>query len=710
MTALRLVLLAIALCAAAPPVSAAGRHALLIGINDYQAVPDLRGAVNDIEGMRLVLTTRLGFAPEEIRSVTDAAATRAGILAALEDLVARAGPEDVVYLHYSGHGSQVKDVSGDEPDGLDETLIPHDGRTPDVPDITDDEIDELLARLRAKSAVIVLDSCHSGTATRGGIVVQQRSVPPDTRTGLYARTRPATRAIVPLPQERYVVLTGAASDEEALDAPIDGSNYGLFSYALRRSLASAGGDASPVRLMEDVARELERVKAQLGLRDIPEPQLEAPPGLLERPLLPVAAAVTSPSPSPTPAEAPARVSWVPAEPGPRPGTVVLRGAASVGAREGSLWALYPPGEREFAPGRALADAEVLETRAGHALARLDPAEAPVAPGSRAVATAPPPPPARLAVRWVDVPADRRRALEAALRQRIPGIDFVAADAFARFVIELSGSRCEVFGADGRTRVATLPAADDAALAGELASLFERSSTTTELLALDNPLSRLRLLLRAREPSTHSQAGPNRAIRVVAGTQADRYRIRRSGEPRTPANSLQLQVEASEACFLTLVDVDSEGGVLVLFPNAISESTGFHPQGRIPGGQNVAIPDSLADVNRAGFHLDYAPPAGTDTLRAFCSTELETARAVRDYVASIAAAGSRRTRSLSGRDPGVATLSERMRRDLARRASRGLAIVPTGKPTDAAGGPAPPPPADSPAPDWVAASLTLQIEE
>ena len=93
--------------------------------------------------MRQVLTTRWGFQPQRIRMLTDQAATRAGILAALEKLAKETGPEDVVYVHYSGHGSQVEDFSGDETDDhLDETLVPHDGRTANVPDITDDELDE----------------------------------------------------------------------------------------------------------------------------------------------------------------------------------------------------------------------------------------------------------------------------------------------------------------------------------------------------------------------------------------------------------------------------------------------------------------------------------------------------------------------------------------------------------------------------------------
>ena len=35
---------------------------------------------------------------------------------------------DIVWVHYSGHGGRVRDVSGDEEDGYDSTLIPVDFR------------------------------------------------------------------------------------------------------------------------------------------------------------------------------------------------------------------------------------------------------------------------------------------------------------------------------------------------------------------------------------------------------------------------------------------------------------------------------------------------------------------------------------------------------------------------------------------------------
>ena len=107
----------------------------MIGINNYKAVPHLFGSLNDVAAMKQILATRWGFPDENIRTLTDQQATRAAILAAMRDIVRESGPNDTVFIHYSGHGSQVQDLNGDEDDGLDETLVPWDGRTPGVPDI-----------------------------------------------------------------------------------------------------------------------------------------------------------------------------------------------------------------------------------------------------------------------------------------------------------------------------------------------------------------------------------------------------------------------------------------------------------------------------------------------------------------------------------------------------------------------------------------------
>ena len=74
---------------------------------------------------------------------------------------------DIFLLTYSGHGGQVPDHNNDEPDGADETWFLFDRQ------LIDDEIFAALSHFKAGCRVVVVsDSCHSGTVTRGPQVAE----------------------------------------------------------------------------------------------------------------------------------------------------------------------------------------------------------------------------------------------------------------------------------------------------------------------------------------------------------------------------------------------------------------------------------------------------------------------------------------------------------------------------------------------------------
>jgi len=77
-------------------------YARLIGINQYQALRELGGCVNDVTLMRDLLTIKGSFRRENIQSLLDTHGTRETVLAALQELQ-RVGPSDVVIVYYSGH-------------------------------------------------------------------------------------------------------------------------------------------------------------------------------------------------------------------------------------------------------------------------------------------------------------------------------------------------------------------------------------------------------------------------------------------------------------------------------------------------------------------------------------------------------------------------------------------------------------------------------
>lgn len=214
--------------------------ALLVGVGDYKSneIPDLHGPPNDVELMYRLLTERYGFPKQNVCKLVDAQATVAGFKAMFEkSLVARAKEGDVAVVYFAGHGSDKPDEGEtlDEEDGLDETWVLHDSRTPGVRDLSDDEVNTLLKGLRAqtKNITVILDSCNSGSAHRAlsdGTLLE-RTLPPERASPVsfeLARSLGGREAPVAEDDPDIVVLAAASDGTSALEA----GGHGIFTDAL----------------------------------------------------------------------------------------------------------------------------------------------------------------------------------------------------------------------------------------------------------------------------------------------------------------------------------------------------------------------------------------------------------------------------------------------------------------------------------------------
>ena len=165
-------------------VSAAARaevHALLIGVSGYPSfAPErrLKGPPQDVVGLRDALLHR-GVSPRRIRLLADGVAdagspTRAAIFAALDALAREARPGDVVFVHFTGHGSRQPDRT--QPGVLVPTLLPMDigrwdgGSQTVVNALTRDEVRDAIDRIGARGVFVwaAFDACHSSGLVRGG--------------------------------------------------------------------------------------------------------------------------------------------------------------------------------------------------------------------------------------------------------------------------------------------------------------------------------------------------------------------------------------------------------------------------------------------------------------------------------------------------------------------------------------------------------------
>jgi hypothetical protein len=143
------------------------KKALLIGIN-YYSTPSARlnGCINDIVGMKNTLIQNYGYTEKDIivlrDDINDASRlpTAANIMGYLSALVYYSGSYEEIWVHYSGHGSRIRDTSGDEKSGLDSVIVPANFASVGV--ITDDYIYNILKNSKTRT-VALFDSCNSGT-------------------------------------------------------------------------------------------------------------------------------------------------------------------------------------------------------------------------------------------------------------------------------------------------------------------------------------------------------------------------------------------------------------------------------------------------------------------------------------------------------------------------------------------------------------------
>jgi len=150
-------------------IRASGRRkALLIGINYTGTRAALRGCINDARNIKKVLL-RQGFPDDSSHMVvlTDDSSsnyspTSKNIFKAIQWLVQGVSQGDILFFHFSGHGAQVPDKTGQEADGMNETILPLDYKHKQI---TDDELWGSLVYPLPSGVKLtaIMDCCHSGT-------------------------------------------------------------------------------------------------------------------------------------------------------------------------------------------------------------------------------------------------------------------------------------------------------------------------------------------------------------------------------------------------------------------------------------------------------------------------------------------------------------------------------------------------------------------
>jgi hypothetical protein len=204
------------------------KRALMIGIDRYQYPGnDLSGCVNDINLINSILQMQFGY---ECDYLLNSQATGGAMRQKIKELMLSGkDKDDQLLLYYSGHGSRVRDRNGDEADGWDECLCPHD--SPDDAIIDDTLWDLFQLKKEEVQLQVVFDCCHSGTGHRsikGGT---------DKIRSLCLHESQYVRKIKDVLTEkgcRNLTFVGACGDlEYAREVQTDaGVVHGVFTHAL----------------------------------------------------------------------------------------------------------------------------------------------------------------------------------------------------------------------------------------------------------------------------------------------------------------------------------------------------------------------------------------------------------------------------------------------------------------------------------------------
>jgi len=268
-------------CPEPDPTPIPGRHALLIGIGDYETLNDITGD-RDIPLLGEALRLH-GFGRANISTLRNAEANIYDLRLELVRWAQQLAPGDIGFVHFGGHGAQTwdDDVPLEESDALDEVLAPWDA-TPDPSSmLRDDEFADFIRFARENLGhtghlIVSVDACFSGTVSRGTAAVRsvgrvgERPEGLDVPGAAAGAGEPSTRELFAREEglAPAVILTAARDLEPAAEVPDGqtGQTYGGFTLALSRALARATPATTYDELMHHVIADV----ARAGLTQLPQ--------------------------------------------------------------------------------------------------------------------------------------------------------------------------------------------------------------------------------------------------------------------------------------------------------------------------------------------------------------------------------------------------------------------------------------------------------
>jgi metacaspase-1 len=191
-------------------------------------------------------------------------ATSDNVISCVRDAAQQLQAGDILFLSYAGHGGQVPDQNGDEPDAMDETWCLYDR------ELVDDELYALWQQFNPGVRILMLsDSCHSGsvakdlddlTAGPEDVSVAIRALPADVQAATYQINRAtydAIQASTPPAESGQVaasvILISGCQDNQV---SYDGKVNGLFTEKVLQTWRDGRFRGSIAGFQKDVLRRM----------------------------------------------------------------------------------------------------------------------------------------------------------------------------------------------------------------------------------------------------------------------------------------------------------------------------------------------------------------------------------------------------------------------------------------------------------------------
>src|SRR5579872_564351 len=248
---------------------------LVIGIDAYQHVRQLKGAVADA---RDIQSTLKAVGVRDVTTLIDEQAERTTFLREIGALVGRTKRNDLIFLSIAGHGTQEPErIKGSEPDGMENVfLLAGFEPTPTGSQqrILGSEFNHFIKQFESRGAkvVFIADTCHGGGMARDidprAEEMSFRQVP--RYTLLVDSLKPVTEANDPLSEldlDRTAFLAAVDRHTKAPEVRIPGIEglRGALSYAIARAIeGNADADHDGKVTMKELFENVRQVVYQLS--------------------------------------------------------------------------------------------------------------------------------------------------------------------------------------------------------------------------------------------------------------------------------------------------------------------------------------------------------------------------------------------------------------------------------------------------------------